>query len=802
MKSRNLFSLYLLSLSPMALAQSFSPSIAVLNTIYQPPGNIQGTICANQVNSGVEHEYMACSDGVAAARWTAETYAQNAGKFLGCVDGIHQGLWDGYISSKNPTPEITAEVQDLLKNSRFESAEKRAIEKARTEGSTESTDQIIRRYRNAVGSKVAPDKSYQYPPITFKGFDDGYETDFTNLPSSHRISFNDAYNQGWVKSSDDFETRLAARRALQLQAQYAKDLCNPNQTILGRTELPTPSLWDYFRARRQYQFQAYGWQNADWAWDIFNSKQTIEQFATFNKLNTLEKNVTVPVKESRLKLDAAGNPIKKLDAAGNPVLDAQGKPVFEKEEVIVSYRTERVKLSSAEVQNLKDLYTNGFKNAYRMHYAAQYASIHYNKEAMDKYRLGSLMGQMIGQDVARQTAKRDAYNAQYKLQSSTKFAAEVKSNYERSFNQLLGIFENNPVLELNDAQIVGQTADGIFRAGELLAVNFTATNLGEKPLSSGSLVMDNSVDVNAPNSTFQFSVPSLSQQSFSTPAMGQVSNDKFARQSVMVGLAVQNAGNVTAIASNLEVRKNTSIKLNDYAEIDRVDGSFNYLLGELSLDVTVLNPATITSPSTSTVELAINGSSEVITRELMPINAQSRVKVAIAKTGLDPLDLILKGPLTGRVSVKMAGRTIHSEALMHKVVDSKNLALMKYFDALATKESTNAGSDSRQQRLASLITLLEYVVKESVDERIKWTEASEVQSSPIGTLQKLHAESKRQGTLNSDAQAYYQLLGEALAPMVKDLESRGILNDRKNKKAYLSEIAKFAPKINTNPKKY
>jgi hypothetical protein len=63
-----LFAFSILSVAPSVLAQNYSGTVGDLNTIFDPPMNINGTLCDVNVNTGNEHAYKACSDGVGAAR--------------------------------------------------------------------------------------------------------------------------------------------------------------------------------------------------------------------------------------------------------------------------------------------------------------------------------------------------------------------------------------------------------------------------------------------------------------------------------------------------------------------------------------------------------------------------------------------------------------------------------------------------------------------------------------------------------------------------------------------------------------
>ncbi len=68
----------------------------------------------------------------------------------------------------------------------------------------------------------------------------------------------------------------------------------------------------------------------------------------------------------------------------------------------------------------------------------------------------------------------------------------------------------------------------------------------------------------------------------------------------------------------------------------------------------------------------------------------------------------------------------------------------------------------------------------------------------------VYNESKRAGRINDEAQAIYDNLGKILAVRIKDRNFRGggfLRSEKKNKEAYLKEIAKFA-KISTRVKDY
>lgn len=809
---KNLFlGLTILAASPMAaLAQSYGGTVGDLNAIFEPPMNINGTICDQHTNTGNEHAYKACADGVSASRWMAEKYAQNAGKYLGCLDGYYQGIYDGYYAGVNPTTEMRNQAEAFVKGTNFDTALSRAQSKAQTEGQTESADQIIKRYRSVLGLKdsngnsVKPNKNFAYPAITFNGFEDGYENDVARLNTGY--DFNPVYTAGWVKPTDRFDDRIAARRGFLLQKEYASSICDINKTIFGRSNMPSISIWDFFKARREYNFQNYGWKSPDLAWEVFDrDERTLEQYATFTKLRSLEKTetVTIPQKESRLKLDVSGNPIRKVDAAGAPAVDASGRPVFEMEEIITGYKNEtrRVKLSDSEIQALQNIYINSFKDAYDRYYAKQYASKAYNSEGLEKYSTAKIIGKMMGEDVANQTARREAYNKQYQIQSAKKYAEVVKKLYEDSFKRLMNIFETNSVVELNSAEVVGSVNDSIFRPGEELRVQFAVSNLGEVSRPT-TLIFDNTQDVIANPQGYQFSAPAMDRKNYVSNVLGVISNDLQAQDEISLGMTLVNPGNLAEVAKPLIVRKNERMLLNDYAEIKKINGSVNYLTGVLDLVVDLENPASVASPSTANVELYIDGAGKALDKDIEPISANSLRSVALSTAKIDPLDLIEKERITGQVNVKMAGRTIHTRLFEVRVNDVQSMAIVRYFDALATGAATNSGSESRQDRLARIGTKLEDSVEASIATRMKWTKPNEVANTVVAEIQKVYGEAKRRGALNANAQKHYDELAFTMAKHSRNLKARGWFNDKKNRRYFLQELAKFSPKLDLNWKHY
>jgi hypothetical protein len=754
--------------------------------------NINGTLCDNlSSNPSRPHDYKACSDGVNAARWMAEKYAKNTGKYLGCLDGFYQGMADGYAAGANPTPEMTSQAAAYVKGATFDSANSRGLDKAKAEGQTESADQIIARYRAVLSDSpnrpVLPNKDYNYPVVTFTGFNDGYEFDILSQSGSE---FDAVYATGWVNKNSSFADRLAARRALALQKEYANSFCNQTDTIFGRRGMPAVSIWDFFRANRQVNFQNYGWRNPDWAWEIFDKdERTLEQYQTFNRLNSLTKVVSgvKDIIKQRNKLDANNQPIPVKDQAGLPI---PGK--FEMEDYVAGQTpyTETVALNAGEVQELKNLYISNFKISYDRFYARQYASINYHTEGVDKYKTAKIIGASIGAEVANYIARREAYNTKYQLASATKYASEVKRLYKASFDHLIEIFENNPVIELIEAEVVGTVQDAIFRPGEELKVQFAVANLGEK--AAPSLInFESTADVQAATTGFSFTAPVLTRSNFVTNVLGRTSERLAARSAINVGMAIKNPGDLAEVARALIVRKQKNITLNDYTEIEGVNGTLDFLAGNLSLVVNVKNPAKNVESPISIIEASTTlGGNE---KNVEPIGPGATRQVVINIDNIDPLAVIIAGSISGQVNARLGNKIAHHQAISYSIGTDRSNAVTLYHDSLATKRNNNTGRESKADRMAKLGGMLEVLVQADIERNVLWKKGEEVNGTIISLIQKTYDDSKRAGRIDNEAQKAYDDLGNILARNTKDVRNGGgIRLAKKNRENYLKEIGKFA----------
>jgi len=799
-----LFSVTMMTLSPAILAQTYTGSVGDLNAVFNPPQEIQGTLCANTKNDGNEHSGDVCRDGVSAARWMAEKYAQKAGQYLGCVDGFTQGVWDGYLMGKNPSAEMTQSAQDYLSQATLDSATSRGEQYAVDTAATESADEIIRRYREVIrlkdaGQQVLPDKTPDLSKIPqFKGHDDGYIYDLEQGNISGG-SFKDAISANYIDANSSFEDKIAAKKAYNLQGQRAQDLCDVNSTIFGRYSMPQYTIWDYFKQQRQVNFQEYGWKNSNWAWDIYmQDERSLAQYQNYEGIRDLKKDVIVktPITETKLKLDANGNPILIVDAQGAPILDSSGQKQYEMYEEIVDYdiRTVREKLNSNDIKALQGIYRTAFVEAYSRYYAKQYASIKYHTEGLDKYDLAKQIGQAIGEEVAFHTARKAAYDSKYKTDSRSAYDKKAKDMYMNSFNELINVFENNPVVELNEIYVDGETKDEIYRRGENLSANISVTNLGEVT-DKVTIRLSSSIDVIASQSGYSFNPAPLARSEYSTGIIGQISNDAQLRSQVNATMNVQNPSFLNKVSRELEIDKTRGLYIQDYAEIEKVDYDLRLLDGEVDILVDVTNSAGVEAPAMPNVRVVLQGIDKELDKDMLKIAPRDTNRAKITLSGLDPIDLIERSNITAKVYVTMGSnnKLIDSKEIKIRTVGNATDAYAKYFDSLVTDKIDNTGSSSKTERINDLIKKISNSVDYSLsNDKVKWRKQDHVNRTIISDLQVNYRASKAAGFITSAAQENYDVLANLLA---KKTNNKGSMRIRGFDKHYLRALKVFSPTL-------
>lgn len=805
MKKSMLFTL-LMATSPTVFAQQYSATVADLNSIFEPPLNVNEVICKTEYDVNIKEKKEACEDGVVEARRMAEKHAQKVGKFLGCMDGYFQGIKAGYYSANEPTGEMREEANAYVAGARMDSAIDLATEDAQKSAETESANSIIQRYRDvlnqkAAGNQVLPDKTPRMPEIRYPGITNGYEIDIVN-GTVNGGSFKDAINAGYINNNSSFEDKIAARKAFKLQIEHARDLCDVNQTIFGRRDnIHQLTLWDYLKVRRTERFEKYGWNDGAWAWDIYAADKDLGYIDLFEQLKITEVKDKRDVYKTVNKLDANGQAIPVLNADGTPKLNPDGTTVYETERVFSHSEFYVRKVNDAELTTLKNSYRAGFVKAYQSYYARKYASLKYHEEGLAKYAHARDIGKLIGESVAENVARKEAYDNRYKQVSLETYAAEAEKKYMAEFNRLMGIFENNPVVELTDTRIIGTNErDGIFTPGENLVVDLSVTNLGEVA-APVTFRVHNSVDVIANQAGHEFTPTALDRTEVKTGVVGTISNDSGARDQITVNMSIDNPSNLNEIATAIRVNDRGEILVNEYLEITGASARLNLMEGLIETDVNVANPANegydpLMLPK---VRTSIAGTAIIDAREKMKVLGGQSESFHIPSKAADPLQIIRNNGATINVESILGNKTTDRRVLKVGLGTSQSKAYVRYFNAVLTNQTQNTGDKDKNTRLGELVGIIEGHVDNTLNNHvIKWKRQNEVDDTIIGDIQRVYNEAKAAGLMNDEVQGKYTELAMLLA---KKIHNRGSSRVRGLDKHYLKQLKKFGGrKFSIKPK--
>jgi hypothetical protein len=786
-------------LSPTAFSQSYTGSISDLNSVLaDPPLTNQGIFCKH----GTDQEQVVCRDGLLAARWMAEKYAQRAGQYLGCVDGFSQGISDGYDSAKNASGAVRSEASQYVANVTMDSASLRAQGHASDKAVTESATDVISRYRSVVNQGVTPNKQpnlAQLNSIQFEGFQDGYTYDIEN-GSIEGGSFKEVINAGYVSDSSSFNDKIKARVAHTIDRSHLRNLCDVNTTIFGRNSLPQYSLWDYLKGDRKRSFQKYGWKNGSWAFSAFTDvERNTDSFDGYEGLKhrTVEETITknhfklVPEKDSAGKVI----PVMVTDANGvsTQKLDSDGIPVFKMKEVFTHTTSKKVtrKVNAKELKNLETVYRDGFINAYEIDYARIYASKKYHTEGLAQYNNGKVIGQLIGKDVADQVARRDAYNTRYKEVSRTDFHAEVKRLYLESFNNLLDVFENNAVLEISGKIEGTNPNDQILTAGEGLRAKLDVTNLGEVT-ESVKIRLLNSNGIN-PESTQTIRPASLVRESIVTQRLGSISSGANPHDELRATVAVESSINDELVQPLLDMTESQDLVVRGYTELSATRGTLNVLNGTLGVTVELENPSSIESPSIVDVELHIESLGIVEKKSSVTLPGRKKQLFRFDINSLSSMKLIDLGSIEVVAKVVSAnGADLETNKFTLASNLSKKNAYAQLFNSLVS--SNNAD----QSTIDNLMTKVSSLMDEALRKKVKWNKQDQVNGSILGQLQRIYKDQKAAGKLTDTAIAQYDVLARRIAKKVTNkgsMKVRGGFLGISRRKNFLKAVQVISPSI-------
>ncbi len=797
--------------SPALGAQNpiYNPSIVDLSDAYKPPQNVTPLICSPTAYPDVEQRSL-CKDGVAASRQIAETYAQPAGAYLGCLDGMHQGLRYGFEAGQaDPNGEYMRAAQAEYANVTFVHALAAAAKDAAAVGQTASADEIIASYRAVIGKRNAagrPELPVKAPKVLKfdpkeieKNYQGGYESDV----ASQDPTMNEAYATNWVSANSVWDDRIQARSLYTAVGPYENSLCKDEHSLFQMKtatmeRIPGLSIWDIFQRRQRIAFEQYGWTNAEWAWQVLMTyERGMAEYASFAEIDHKTKLVTV-------KENVTQRQVKRVN--GVPQTDpATGDFIYE--DVVVGTRDvqKQVDLSPEEKQALRNAMKKGFIDSYNLAHARQYASINFRKSANSSFDIGMTIGRLMGADVARQNARKAVYDAGYKTAAVGEYMRLVKENYNNSFNALIRIFETNPVMELNKAVILGTTPDGIFRAGEGLGVQFSATNLGEVSRPSVFSIVK-SASVIPAEKGYAFSIPALSRADFTSTVLGTVADGVRAQTRLPITIGLQNPGNLNEVAKSLRVEEGQEILINDYLEISRINTELNLLAGVATSTIDLINPANGTAPLiASKVDLNLGGA-DVAQSNVLQIAGGGVSQIKISVKSLDPLRVINAGGVVGSANTYVADKIAHTVPAQASITgdaihgNAYWSGILNYFDALAA-DKASSGTQSKVDRMATLISIIRNQVKSEVDgNNIKWfakhnnaRENQDLQNTILAAVGRAYARANSGGArVSASAQAAYNELGRQLAPFRENVKAAGGLNRGQHKDAYTAMVKAFA----------
>lgn len=796
--------------APAVMAQSYSGTVDDLNSIYNPPSNIQGTICDYTDNDNVSHSGSACRDGVSAARWMAEKYAKRAGQYLGCIDGLRQGVSEGFENGKRMDQNVIAEAQNYVAQVRMDSAISRAEDRALRSGQTESANDIIARYREVIGHKdrngnaITPDKTPTPPRVTFNGFDDGYSADIEN-GTVNEVNFDNVKRNGYVDNNSSFEEKVTANAAYDLRTRYNNSLCDVNDTVFKRDSMPQYTIWDYFSQRRIRDFQDYEWKNGGIAFNIFkNDERNLDLYKNYERIADKTVTETVPTyseREEYILVD--GQRVPELDANGQPKKDQYGDIIYKTETIreLTGHKQVTRKLNQAEADNLRAIYRRAFIDSYEIYFAKQYASQEYHQEGQEKYEIGKTLGDLVGQQVAVQIAKKSAYDTRYKTVSATRFAEKVEELYLDNFNRIVDIFENNSVVEINDMRILDTNNDGIYSRGEEVAAELTVTNLGEVA-NEVKLSLNNTQDIIAYQNGENLVPNALDMTTVETGILGRISNDARLKDLVNVSLNMDNPGGLNEIQSMLKISANDGIVLRDYAEISDVAVDFNLLDGLLDVNVILHNAANVETPSLPSVTVRIDGQDRALDRNSLKIGAQSdSTPMLLSFANLDPMDIIKRGRISGVVLSKMGNKTIDRQTFDIRVNQAKEEIFARYLDGIATGKIKDFAGTTKEDRIKEITdeieNLLDYVL---ANDKIDWDKQYDVNRTIVGKLIETYQSSQVAELITPQAQAVYDRAAKLLAKRVHNKGRNRIragwwFTNWGGKKRYLKILQRISPTL-------
>jgi hypothetical protein len=260
-------------------------------------------------------------------------------------------------------------------------------------------------------------------------------------------------------------------------------------------------------------------------------------------------------------------------------------------------------------------------------------------------------------------------------------------------------------------------------------------------------------------------------------------------------MSLSNPSDVAEVAKGLRAREDQQIKLNDYSEIDSVSSNLNLLQGELAITAMLKNPSDIETPAFPLVEIIIDGTLEVISKNVEKIKGKSSLLFGHTIADLDPFLIMEKSEIAGTVQVKLAGKIVDKARFSSRITENKDSLLAKYFHGLATKANQSTGKVNVKERLTDVIAKIDRSLDNDLSNYVvKWKRQAQVNNTIIGDLQKEYVAANANNEISSESQEQYDRLAKMLS---KKVNNKGSMRIRGLDKHFLKALKVISPSLST-----
>lgn len=759
---------------------------------YNPPEDATIIICQNgdfrnlpdgrTDGQGIE----ACNLGANAARIMAEKYAKNEGRFIGCMDGLQQGLSYGYNSSSSPSAEMLRNAVAKFQGVTINSADASARREADGDTSSIADSEVIQLFKAAVDTGEAPtyieaeNRNAPTPRFNSSNYDGGYAKD-ENISGS----FQEVYEAKWVERSEPFSQRVQARAVHRAhRSSYGPgNLCQGKDIVFDNEQI---TIWEYFKARGKYDFKRYNWDNGDRILKHFLKGGTgmLTQFG----YDTLKDNVETVMETTEERI-----PKPRFNNDGTPALDANGQQIIDYETI---RETRPVKKTLRKKEEYQEIYTQVFVRAYEKYYVSQYFGIGFFEGHRSGQTIGELAGGLIGQNVARETADEIAYNERYKQVAESAYMEQFYRNYNSQWDKIWFEFVTHAMIELKNYELFESIEDQILTRNEELSMNVDYVNYG---LKGDNIFFESFGDIESARSFTVFAQPSQTKRGEHFSPIGYVSANARPGNSIRIGVSVFSK---SELVTSLVTSKSGHYKIRSFAEIESTKIKLNELNGSGFIALKIVNPSPVARTAAGIrIDVNLGAFGQLAPSFQNPIEAGGSITVSVPFSGLDPLEIIKNQGIKASVTISMNNTTLDTADSSASIGDDKKRSIARYFDALVTDRngSVPTGGDDAELRIAKVIELISDITDADIrnfnESRKDWSDPSDVQQTAIGHLGKLYLSSQAAGRIDGPAKTRYEALGLALDVKKDQVESFW----GGERRAYQQALKIFTPSL--DPKK-